>query len=151
MKKTANKILSTKNINLTFRIVAGQAKPNVKAIASGLAPLKVKLVDFCNQVNSDPEILNYKGKIVQVSVSVAKDGSFKYQCKGRPVSHLLKEAAGIEKASKIPGRENCGSITEMQLRSIAEAKSEFLTASDIEKQISIIKGAAKSIGLDVVN
>lgn len=135
---------------LNFRFEAGGAKPNNKSIASGLAPLKVKLMDFCGQVNNDAEILKYKGKIVQVRVVVSPDASFKYECRGRPSSDLIKEAAGVETGSKTAGRENVGSVTEEQLRNILELKASFMTTTDPEKQLKILKGTAQSIGVSVV-
>lgn len=148
MNKTQKTIKKSNIFN--FRFEAGGAKPNNKSIASSLAPAKVKLMDFCTQVNNDPEILNFKGKVVQVRVTVSPDGSFKYECRGRPTADLIKEAAGVEKGSATTGRDECGVVTEDQLRVIAAAASRFFTTDDPEKQLLILQGTAKSMGIRFV-
>lgn len=144
-----NKPVGRKEVTLNFRFIAGEAKPNLKSIASALSPLKVKLMDFCAQMNNDSAILEEKGKLVQVKVNVFQDGSFKYDFKGRPSTHLILESAGITKGSANPGRDTCGSISKDQLRQIVDIKSPFLTALDKDRQLKILIGTAKSLGLSI--
>ncbi|MDD9916659.1 MAG: 50S ribosomal protein L11, partial [Rhodospirillaceae bacterium] len=46
-------------------------------------------------------------------------------------------------------REVVGSVTQAQLREIAEAKMVDLNANDIEAAMKIIAGSARSMGLEV--
>ena len=133
-----------------FRFEAGMAKPNDKSIAATLAPLKIKPMEFCTKVNSDLDILQYKGKLVQIRVTVTPDATFRYECRGRPSTDLIKEAAGLQIGSKTAGRAMVGSVTEAQLRAILEAKGAFMTTTDPEKQLAILKGTARSMGISVV-
>jgi len=150
MNKAAPKVAPKVAKVFNFRFEAGMAKTNDKSIAATLAPLKVKPMEFCTKVNNDEGILKYKGKLVQIRVTVNPDATFKYECRGRPSTDLIKEAAGIQMGSKTAGRATVGSVTEAQLRAILEVKAEFMTTFDPEKQLLILKGTARSMGITVV-
>ena len=66
-----------------------------------------------------------------------------------PASYLLKKAAKIGKGSPAPGRTGAGTVTQEQLREIAEVKMKDLNANSIEQAMKIIAGSARSMGLQV--
>jgi large subunit ribosomal protein L11 len=66
-----------------------------------------------------------------------------------PASHFLKKAAGVETASKEPGRSVAGSVTMAQVRDIAKIKMKDLNTDDPEAAARIIAGSARSMGLRV--
>ena len=49
-----------------------------------------------------------------------------------------------------PHREKVGSITQDQLREIAQKKMKDLNAGDVEAAAKIIAGTARSMGVEVV-
>lgn len=67
-----------------------------------------------------------------------------------PVSFYLKKAAGKEKGSGEPGRVIGGSVKISQIREIAENKMKDLNAANIEGAMEMVKGSARSMGLEVV-
>ena len=66
------------------------------------------------------------------------------------VSFYLKKAIGKEKGSSEPGRVVGGSIKIEQIREIAENKMKDLNASSIDGAIEMVKGSARSMGLEVL-
>ena len=66
-----------------------------------------------------------------------------------PVSALLKKAAGLAKASSVPNKDKVGSVTPKQVEEIAQAKMPDLNAHDIDAAMKIVKGTAKSMGIEV--
>ena len=66
-----------------------------------------------------------------------------------PASFLLKKAAKINKGSQTPGREIAGSVTQAQLREIAEVKMQDLNTETVEQAMKIVAGSARSMGLEV--
>lgn len=92
-----------------------------------------------------------KGKIVGVLVTVYADRSFEFEIKSSPCSVLIREAAGVEKGSGTPNTNKVGKITQKQLREIAEAKMEDLSAADMDAAMRVVAGTARSMGVTVEN
>jgi large subunit ribosomal protein L11 len=63
---------------------------------------------------------------------------------------LLRQAAGLDKASQKPGREIAGSVTMAQVEEIAKVKMPDLNANDMEAAKLQVAGTARSMGLTVV-
>jgi large subunit ribosomal protein L11 len=82
-------------------------------------------------------------------ITVYADRSFTFEMRTPPASYLLKKAAKIGKGSKEPGRASSGTVTQAQLREIAEIKMKDLNANSIEQAMKIIAGSARSMGLQV--
>ena len=87
---------------------------------------------------------------IPVVITVFSDKSFSFVTKTPPVSFYLKKAAGKEKGSSEPGRTIGGSVKISQVREIAENKMKDLNAADIKGAIEMVKGSARSMGLEVV-
>ena len=66
-----------------------------------------------------------------------------------PVTYLIKKAVNLKSGSKLPGKESAGTISQKQIRAIAEAKMKDLNAYDVEQAMSMIAGSARSMGLQV--
>ena len=84
-------------------------------------------------------------------ITVYKDKSFTFITKSPPASALLKEAAQIAKGSGTPNKEKVGKVTGAQVRKIAETKAKDLNAYDLDKAERIIRGTARSMGIEVVD
>jgi len=80
---------------------------------------------------------------------VYQDHSFTFITKTPPAAVLLKKAAGLERASGEPNKNKVGKVTEAQVREIAETKMQDLNAATIETAMSMIKGSARSMGIEV--
>jgi len=74
---------------------------------------------------------------------------FSFITKTPPAAVLLKKKAGVPKGSGEPNREKVGKVTENDLRDIAEIKMEDLNANSIEMAMEMIRGTARSMGLEV--
>ncbi len=104
-------------------------------------------MEFCKAYNDATK--SQTGSVVPVEITVYEDRSFSFVTKTPPASVLLKQAAGVEKASSDPGRSSGGTVTRDQVRKIAETKLPDLNANDIEAAMRIIEGTARSMGIEV--
>ena len=106
-------------------------------------------MEFCKAFNAATDSLE-KNMPIPVVITVFSDKSFSFVTKTPPVSFYLKKAAGKEKGSSEPGRTIGGSVKISQVREIAENKMKDLNAADINGAIEMVKGSARSMGLEVV-
>jgi large subunit ribosomal protein L11 len=104
-------------------------------------------MDFCKAYNAATE--NQRGQVVPVEISIFEDRSFTFVTKTPPTPFLLKQAAGIEKASGNPLRDKIGSVTRDQVRQIAETKMPDLNAIDLDGAMAQVEGTARSMGIEV--
>ena len=84
-------------------------------------------------------------------ITVYKDKSFNFITKTPPAAVLLKRAAKLQKASAEPNRTKVGTVTQAQLKEIAEMKAKDLNAASVEAAMTMIAGTARSMGLEVEN
>ena len=129
-----------------IQIPAGQASP-APPVGTALGPHGVVIMDFCKAYNDRTE--DQRGTIIPVEITIYEDRSFTFVTKTLPTSVLLRQAAGLEKASTNPGREDVGSISDAQLTEIAETKLPDLSANDIDAAKKIVAGTARSMGITV--
>lgn len=129
-----------------IQIPAGQASP-APPVGTALGPHGVAIMDFCKAYNEQTE--NQRGTIVPVEITIFEDRSFSFITKTPPTSVLLRQAAGLDKASQTPGREEVGSISQAQLAEIAETKMPDLNANDLEAAKAQVAGTARSMGISV--
>jgi large subunit ribosomal protein L11 len=130
-----------------IQIPAGQASP-APPVGTALGPHGVAIMDFCKEYNAKTE--DKRGQIVPVEISIFEDRSFSFITKTPPTSFLVRQAAGIEKASQNPGRESGGTITDAQVTEIAETKLPDLNTDDIDQAKLQVAGTARSMGIEVV-
>jgi large subunit ribosomal protein L11 len=124
----------------------GQATP-APPIGPALGQHGVNIGQFVSQFNERTKELN--GTIVPVVISVFGDKSFTFEVKSPPAAVLLKQAAQIAKGSGVPNKEKVGKVTTEQVREIAETKFKDLNAYDIDEAEKIIRGTARSMGIEV--
>ncbi len=130
-----------------IQIPAGQATP-APPVGTALGPHGVAIMDFCKAYNAQTEA--QRGTIVPVEITVFEDRSFTFVLKTPPTSVLLRTAAGLEKGSQTPGREDAGTVTDAQLEEIARTKTPDLNANDIDAAKLQVAGTARSMGIKVV-
>ena len=104
-------------------------------------------MEFCKQYNAATEAM--RGTIVPVEITIYEDRTFGFILKTPPTTVLLREAAGLDKGSKLTGREAVGTISEAQLTEIAEKKMPDLNANDIDAAKRQVAGTARSMGISV--
>ena len=131
---------------IKLQIPAGQATPS-PPVGPALGQHGVNIMDFCKAFNAETQ--GKEGMIIPVVISVYKDRTFSFITKSPPAAVLLKQAAGIAKGSSNPSREFVGTVTNDQVREIAQTKMEDLNACSVDQAVRIIEGSAKSMGLKV--
>ena len=135
-------------VKVKLQAQGGQATP-APPIGPALGQHGVNIGQFVSQFNERTKDLN--GTIVPVVISVFADKSFTFEVKSPPAAVLIKQAAEIAKGSGIPNREKAGEITAEQVRKIAETKFNDLNAYDLDQAEKIIRGTARSMGVDVAD
>src|ERR1700739_1073336 len=100
------------------------------------------IMEFCKAYNAATEA--QRGQIVPVEISVFEDRSFTFVTKTPPAARLILKAAGLDKGSAVPHKTKVGSLTQAQVREIAQLKMEDLNANDIDAASKIIAGTARS-------
>ncbi len=126
----------------------GKATP-APPIGPALGQNGVNIGQFVSQFNERTRDLN--GTTVPVVITVFKDKSFTFEVKSPPAAVLLKQAAEIAKGSGIPNKEKVGKVSAEQVRKIAETKFKDLNAYDMEQAEKIIRGTARSMGVEVID
>ena len=129
-----------------LQVPAGQATP-APPVGTALGPHGVNIMDFCKQFNAQTQ--SQAGMIIPIELTVYQDRSFSFLTKTPPAAVLLKKEAGLEKASGMPNRDKVGSVTQAQVRKIAETKMPDLNANDIDAAMKIVAGTARSMGIEV--
>jgi len=132
---------------IKLQLPAGKATP-APPVGPALGQHGVNIMEFCKQFNA--KTADQPGMIIPVVITVYADRSFTFEMKTPPASVLLKKAAGLEKGSGEPNKVKVGKVTLDQVREIAEIKKPDLNANDIEAAMEMIKGTARSMGIEVV-
>ncbi|MFF5175228.1 50S ribosomal protein L11 [Micromonospora sp. NPDC000089] len=130
----------------TLQLKAGQATP-APPVGPALGQHGVNIMEFCKSYNAQTE--SQRGDIVPAEISVYEDRSFTFVLKTPPAARLLLKAAGVEKGSGVPQSTKVGSVSQAQVREIAEKKMSDLNANDIDQAAKIIAGTARSMGIIV--
>ena len=129
-----------------IQIPAGQASP-APPVGTALGPHGVAIMDFCKEYNARTE--SQRGTIIPAEITIFEDRSFTFITKTPPTAVLIKQAAGLDKASEMPGREGAGTITDRQVAEIAEVKMPDLNANDLDAAKLQVAGTARSMGITV--
>ncbi len=134
---------------IKLQIPAGKANPS-PPVGTALGPRGLNIMEFCKQFNAATQSLE-PGMPIPVVITCFSDRSFTFVTKTPPASYFLLKAAGLDKGSTTPGRGGTvGKVTMAQIRKIAEQKMPDLNANDIAAAAQMIKGSARSMGLEVV-
>jgi len=133
---------------IKLQIPAGQANPS-PPVGPALGQRGVNIMEFCKAFNAQTQ--GQAGLIIPVIITVYADRSFTFITKTPPAAVLLKRAAGVEKGSGEPNKKKVAKVTRAQVREIAQLKMPDLTASSIEAAMRTVEGAARSMGIEVVD
>ena len=139
--------MAKKVINIVkLQIPAGKANP-APPVGPALGQAGINIMGFCKEFNAKTQ--EQAGVIIPVEISVFEDRSFTFITKTPPAAVLLKKAAGVDKGSGEPNKNKVATVTEAQVREIAESKMEDLNAADVEAAMRMVEGTARSMGFTV--
>ena len=131
---------------IKLALPAGKANP-APPVGPALGQHGVNIMAFCKEYNA--KTADKAGLVIPVEISVFEDRSFTFILKTPPASVLIKKAAGIEKGAGEPNRQKVATITQDQLKEIAQTKLPDLNANDIEAAMKIVAGTAKNMGVAI--
>ncbi len=131
---------------IKLQIPAGQANP-APPVGPALGQKGVNIMEFCKQFNARTK--DQQGLIIPVVITVFSDKSFTFITKTPPAATLIMRAMKKEKGSGEPNRVKVGSITQDQVREIAQLKMPDLNAGSVEAAMRMVAGTARSMGVTV--
>ncbi len=138
----AKKVLTT----IKLQASGGQASP-APPVGPALGQHGINIMEFCKAFNAQTQ--DNPGTTIPVVITVYEDRSFTFVTKTPPAAVLIKQAINLDKGSGEPNRNKVGTITQAQLRAIAETKLDDLNAHDVDQAAKIIAGTARSMGVEV--
>lgn len=130
-----------------LQIPAGKANP-APPVGTALGPQGVNIMAFCKEFNARTQ---GQDTILPVEITIFTDKSFTFILKTPPAAILVKKAIGLEKGSGQPNRNKVGKITRAQVKQIAELKMPDLNTDNLESAMAMVAGAARSMGVEVVD
>jgi len=131
-----------------LQIPAGKATP-APPVGTALGPQGVNIMEFCKAFNA--KTASQEGLIIPVVITIYSDRSFTFITKTPPVAVLVKKACNLAKGSAEPNRNKVAKITMKQVEEIARIKMPDLNCFDLESAVAQVKGACRSMGVEVVS
>ncbi len=132
---------------IKLQLPAGKATP-APPVGPALGQHGVNIMQFTKEFNSKTS--QQAGLIIPVVITVYQDRSFSFILKTPPAAVLLKKAAGIESGSAVPNKQKVAKVSMAKVKEIAEMKMPDLNAGSVDAAISMVKGTARSMGIEVV-
>ena len=129
-----------------FQVPAGKATP-APPVGPALGQYGVNIGQFTKDFNEKTK--GDMGMMIPVVITVYADRSFTFITKTPPTALLVKKACNIEKASGVPQRDKVATISQEDIRKIAEVKMPDLNCSSIESAMSMVAGTCRSMGVNV--
>ena len=133
---------------IKLQIPAGKATP-APPVGPALGQAGVNIMDFCKNFNA--RTAKDEGLIIPVVITVYADRSYTFITKTPPVAVLIKREVGIAKGSGEPNKNKVGKVTKKQVRDIAQLKLPDLNTTNLDSAIRTVEGAARSMGLEVID
>ena len=130
---------------IKLQLPAGKATP-APPVGPALGQHGVNIMAFCKEYNA--RTASQEGTVVPVELTIYDDRSFSFVLKRPPTAELVMKALGIEQGSGLPRGQTVGRLSQEKVREIAQVKMKDLNTSDIEKAVKIVKGTARSMGVE---
>ena len=131
-----------------LQLAAGKATP-APPVGSTLGPHGINIPLFVKSFND--QTAKDAGLIIPVVVTIYGDRSFDFVLKTPPTAVLIKKVLGLESGSKKPNTDKVGKITKAQITEIAKQKMVDMNCTDLASAESMVAGAARSMGVVVVD
>ncbi len=133
---------------IKLNVAAGKANPS-PPIGPALGQAGVNIMEFCKSFNAATQKEEAGVKLPTV-ITVYQDRSFTFVFKKPTTTHFIMQAAKLAKGGQNPGKDVAGKLTTKQVRDIATEKMVDMNASSVEAAMEMVKGAARSMGINVV-
>jgi large subunit ribosomal protein L11 len=101
------------------------------------------------KVEYDEATAKNRGEIIPVVVTVFEDRSHQLVYKTPPTSFLIRKALGIQSGASNPLTQTVGTLSQDQVRAIAERKLPDLNTEDVAAAMRQIAGTARSMGVSI--
>jgi large subunit ribosomal protein L11 len=134
-------------IVVKLQLPAGKATP-APPVGTALGPHGLNIAQFVKEFNDKTAPMG--DTVIPVEMTIFEDRTYTFILKTPPAANLIMKAAGITKGAGNPLTTKVGKITASQVREIAEKKMPDLNATSMEAAEKIIRGTARSMGVDVV-
>ena len=131
---------------LKLQLPAGKATP-APPVGPALGQRGINIMEFVKQFNA--KTADQPGMIIPVVITVYADRSFTFIMKTPPASVLIRKALGLDKGSGEPNKKKVGTLTQKQVEDIARLKMPDLNANTVEAAMEMVKGTARSMGVEV--
>ncbi len=131
---------------IKLQLPAGKATP-APPVGPALGQHGVNIMEFVKQFNA--KTADQPGMIIPVVITVYADRSFTFIMKTPPASVLIRKALGLDKGSGEPNKKKVGTLTQKQVEDIARLKMPDLNANTVEAAMEMVKGTARSMGVEV--
>jgi large subunit ribosomal protein L11 len=132
---------------LKLQVPAGQANPS-PPVGPALGQRGINIMEFCKAFNAKTQEME-QGAPCPTVITYYQDKSFTLDIKTPPATYYLKKAAKLKSGATAPGKQTAGTVTVAQVREIAEAKMQDLSAHTVEDAMKIVLGSARSMGIEV--
>ena len=131
---------------IKLNIPAGGANPS-PPVGPALGQHGLNIAGFCKEYNA--KTADKAGLIIPVKITVYEDRSYSFILKSPPASVLLAKFANVQKGASEPNKQIVGKVTLDQVKEIANIKMNDLNTDNVDQAVLIIKGTAKSMGIQV--
>lgn len=142
VESMAKKVKTLVKINLK----GAEATP-APPVGTALGQHGIAIMEFVKAYNDKTK--DMKGQVVPAVITIYEDRTFDFIIKKAPVADMIKKILGIEKGSGKAPRETAGTLSQAQLRAVAEDKLDDLNTKDIEAAMKIVAGTARSMGVKI--
>ena len=131
-----------------LQLPAGKATPG-PPVGSTLGPHGINIPGFTKEFNA--KTASQEGLIIPVVITIYQDRSFTFILKTPPAPVLIKKACKIQSGSAVPNKTKVAKITKAQVEEIAKIKMQDMNAASLEAAMSMVKGTARSMGVEIVD
>jgi len=131
---------------LKLNLQAGAATP-APPTGPALGQHGVPIMDFVNQYNEATK--DMRGQVVPAVVTIYEDRTFTFVTKLAPVSDLIKQTLKLKKGASNVKKDTAGTLSQTQLKEIAEKKLKDLNTTDVDAAMKIVAGTARSMGVKI--
>jgi large subunit ribosomal protein L11 len=133
---------------IKLNLPAGEATP-APPVGPALGQHGVPIMDFIKEYNA--RTAKQKGQIIPAVITVYSDRSFTFITKLPPVAAIIKKKMGLSKGSGKPNTEKVGKLTKNVIEEIAKEKMDDLNTDTVDAAMNIVRGTARSMGVEVID